>query len=64
MPMIDYTTALLDSIPYNYSIVLNEIVDSSHARISLAMLPFDTFSSHQRYKLDELLNDYRRFTTE
>jgi len=61
MPLTDYTTFFNVDVLYKYSIVLNEILDDEHARISVAVLPADAISSHQRYKFDELLADYAFF---
>lgn len=61
MPMTDYTTFFNVDVLYKYSIVLNKILDDDRVSVSVAVLPADAISSHQRYKFDELLADYAFF---
>ncbi len=60
MPMIDYTSVSVGwAEPWKYSIVLNSISDDQQgAKLTIAVLPADSYSTQHKYKFDEMLFDF------
>jgi len=59
MPMIDYTSVVAGrGNLWKYAIVLDGITEDKVAKLSVAVLPVDSYSPQYKYKFDEMLADY------